>query len=329
MNRRVTIEDIAAEVGVSRQTVTRALNGMDRISDQTRAKVLAASERLGYRASRFASNLARSQKSRAVGFVVATFRNPYYTELIADLLGAAGDRDWQVTVVSHERTPELETLANVAREVDAVIGYFGAPEADIIRTARGVPVVLLERDATLPGMHSVTIDFRAGIADLVAQLRERGSRRFGMLESRLRGDQYVKSGRRLAYEEQVDEPSRRAVVVCEAEHQSVDAGAAGFRRLMAEHPQTDTVIAFSDLMAMGALAAAHEARIDVPEQVRIVGIDGLSLGEVTYPPLSSLAIPGADLARSATDIVAGIFDGSVSGVTRRTVSPRPLWRGTA
>lgn len=67
MKRRVTIEDIAAEVGVSRQTVTRAMNGMPRISPQTRERVLEASRRLGYQPSRFAKNLASNTKTRAIG----------------------------------------------------------------------------------------------------------------------------------------------------------------------------------------------------------------------------------------------------------------------
>ncbi|UNX54028.1 LacI family transcriptional regulator [Georgenia sp. TF02-10] len=328
MSGRVTIKDVAAQAGVSRQTVTRALNGMDEISETTRAKVLEASERLGYRASRFASNLARSDKSRAIGFVVATFRNPFYTELTADLLGAASTRGWQVTVVSHEQASEAETLANVAREVDAIVGYFSLPDDEILQAARGVPVVLLARTPTVPNLWSVDIDFSAGIADLVGQLRQRGSKRFGMLESQLRGGPYVKSGRRAAYETHVDDRSREAVVICEAEYQSVDAGSAGFRRLMAEHPETDTVLAFSDLMAMGALAAAHEEGMQVPGQVRIVGIDGLSLGAVTYPALSTLAIPGDEIASNVADIIEAVLTGSAPNPPHRLVTPRPLWRGT-
>lgn len=324
----MTIEDIATEVGVSRQTVTRALNGMDRISEETRAKVLEASERLGYRPSRFAANLARSRKTRTIGFVVATFRNPYYTELTADLLQAVAGLGWHVTVVSHERTPELSTLATVAGEVDAVVGYFSGSEEEILRTARGVPVVLLGREATLSGLHSVDIDFSGGLEVLIGQLRARGSRRFGMLESRMRGGTYRPSDRRRAYEALVDARSREAVVVCEADYQSVDAGSIGFRELMDRFPDTDTVIAFSDLMAMGALTAAHESGVSVPDQVRIVGIDGLSLGAITYPGLSSLAISGAELARAAVDIVQRAFDGRGDDM-RRVVSPVPLWRGSA
>ncbi|HMR47633.1 MAG TPA: LacI family DNA-binding transcriptional regulator [Arachnia sp.] len=329
MKKRVTIDDIAAEVGVSRQTVTRAMNGMPRISETTRAKVLDASRRLGYQPSRFAKNLARNAKTKAIGFVVESFRNPYYTELTAELLNLAAERGWQVTVSSHEASPPLELPRRLAGEVDVIVGYVGGSPAELAAATHGVPVVLIGDPPPHPGIHSVAIDFDRGIADLLAGLRERGSQRFGLLESRLRGTPYRPSPRRQAYERYVDAASRDAVVVCEADYQSVDAGISGLRRLRAEFPETDTVIAFSDLMAMGALVAAHEDGLRVPEDVRIVGVDGLSLGAVTFPALSTLAILGSELAEALIGLIDRIFDGTAGPSEHLSITPRPLWRGSA
>ncbi|PUB27594.1 LacI family transcriptional regulator [Promicromonospora sp. AC04] len=329
MDQRVTIEDIAAEAGVSRTTVTRAMNGMPRISEKTRSKVLEASERLGYRPSRFAANLARSSKARAIGFVVDSFRNPYYTELTAELLGTAAARGWQMTVLSHEQAPQDELLRRISQDVDVIVGYLSGNESEIAAAARGVPVVLIGEEATHPALHSVAIDFDRGLAALVEGLRARGSRRFGLLESHATGALYEPSSRRLAYGRHVDELSKGSVVVCDAGFQSVDAGIDGFRRLVAEHPETDTVIAFSDLMAMGALVAAHEADIAVPGDVRIVGIDGISLGAVTYPALSSLAIVDTELATVTAGLIDRILSGESRDGERLSITPRPLWRGTA
>jgi LacI family transcriptional regulator len=329
MQRRVTIEDIAREAGVSRQTVTRAMNGMPRISEATRARVLEISERLGYRPSRFAANLARSSKTKTIAFVVDSFRNPYYSELTADLLDAASARGWHMSIFSHEDEPELQLIGRLASEVDAVVGYLGeTDEAALAAAARGVPLVLLGRTATAEGLHSVDFDFGPVFARLVAELRERGAKRFGLLESQPLGAVYEPSTRRIAYEAAVDAASAEAVMVCEAPPQSVDAGELGFNELMDRFPETDTVIAFSDLMAMGALRAAHRRGIDVPGQVRLVGVDGLSLGAVTSPALTTLAILGAPFAEQVAKVVEQALGGQ-GGAERRRAVPSILWRESA
>ncbi|MDA1358233.1 LacI family DNA-binding transcriptional regulator [Glycomyces luteolus] len=330
MQRRVTIEDIAREAGVSRQTVTRAMNGMPRISEATRARILEISERLGYRPSRFASNLARTSKTKTIAFVVDSFRNPYYSELAADLLDAASARGWQMTIVSHEDEPELQLISRLANQVDAVVGYLGeTDEAALAAAARGVPLVLLGRTATSEGLHSVDFDFGPAFAHLVDELRKRGSKRFGLLESQPLGTVYKPSTRRIAYEDAVDPVSAEAVVVCEAPPQSVDAGELGFNDLMDRFPETDTVIAFSDLMAMGALRAAHRRGIDVPGQVRLVGVDGLSLGAVTSPALTTLAILGTAFAEQIADVIGEALDGAGDSAERRRTALPILWRESA
>jgi LacI family transcriptional regulator len=329
MQRRVTIKDIAREAGVSRQTVTRAMNGMPRISEATRDRILEISERLGYRPSRFASNLARTSKTKTIAFVVDSFRNPYYSELAADLLDAASARGWQMTIVSREDEPELQLLSRLANQVDAVVGYLGETDEKALATAaRGAPLVLLGRTATTDGLHSVDFDFGPAFANLVDELRKRGSKRFGMLESQPLGAVYEPSTRRIAYEAAVDPVSAAAVVVCEAPPQSVDAGELGFDELMDRFPETDTVIAFSDLMAMGALRAAHRRGVDVPGQVRLVGVDGLSLGAVTSPALTSLAILGTGFAEQIADVIEQALDGG-DGAERRRASLPILWRESA
>jgi LacI family transcriptional regulator len=330
MSSRVTIEDIAAEAGVSRQTVTRAMNGMKDISDETRARVLAVSQRLGYRPSRFASNLARSRKATTVAFVVDSFRNPYYSELTADILDAASAKGWQMTISSHENEPELKLINRLATEVDAIVGYISEPdEGALLDAARGVPLILLGRTTESDLLHSVDIEYGAPIKDLVAALRARGSRRFAMLESHRAGTTYVPSSRRIAYEAAVDPVSAEAVVVCIAPAQSVDAGEQGFAELIQRFPETDAVIAYSDLMAMGALRAAHRHNIDIPGDVRIVGIDGLSLGAVTLPALSSLAIIGGDIVRHVAEVLEYALGRGGGPAEHRSAVPEPLWRESA
>jgi LacI family transcriptional regulator len=323
--KRVTINDVAAAAGVSRQTVTRAMNAMSEITPETRDRVLRVSDELGYRPSRFASNLAR-QKHHSVGLVVATLRNPYYTELAADLLDVAVARGWQTSIETSNRISEEDVVARLATQVDAIVGYFSvADETALKRAARGVPLVMVERAATMSGVHSIELDFRTGMADFIQQLRSRGSARFGMIDTDLLGREHSPSPRRLAFEEAVG--SARPTIVTAPE--TVQGAASAFAELWRGEPAVDTVIVFNDLMAMGAMQSAHALGLEIPRDVRIVGIDGLSLGEVMHPPLTTLGIDRGEIAITAADIVAECLDAHREASISRMLVPRPLWRMSA
>lgn len=328
--RRATIRDVAREAGVSRQTVTRAMNGMSEISAATRERVLAVSEALGYVPSRFAANMAR-QKSIAVGLVITSLRNPYYTDLAADLLEEFAARGWQVVVVAETDESEEQIVADLATQVDVIVGYLARESLESIRrAARGVPVLLIERDDELPGVHAIAVDFAPGMRALVAGLRERGARTIGMLDH-AEPDEYAPSARRLRFEECLA-PGEAALVATGGE--TIAGGAHAFGELLAAHPEVDAVIAFNDMMALGALQRASRLGLEVPRDVRIAGIDGLSLGAAMLPSLTSLTIDRALIARAAALRLAELLSpggagGAGAAGPMTVVTPWPEWRDSA
>ncbi|MET4590814.1 LacI family DNA-binding transcriptional regulator [Arthrobacter sp. 754] len=323
---RVTIRDVARAAGVSRQTVTRAINDMSEISQETRQRVLETVEELGYRPNRFAIDLSR-QRTHAVGLIVRTFLNPYYAQLADAFISELRRRDWQV-VVSTAEQGEAEAVRSMASQADAIIGYFVRPQEEFAAAARGVPIVQLEQRATIPGVHSIELDFRTGITDLVAALRAKGAQRFAMIDasSADSGSAAVGSPRRGFFEEAVGAP---CPVVTEPE--TIAGGVNGFRRLLAQDPEIDTVLAFNDLMAMGAVQGAHTLGVDVPGAVRIVGIDGISLGEAISPTLTTLSLETHAVAAEAASILAELFasEPMPSASITRAVTPVVLWRESA
>lgn len=323
---RVTIRDVARAAGVSRQTVTRAINEMPEISEATRQRVMRTVEELGYRPNRFAIDLSR-QRTHAVGLIVRTFLNPYYAQLADAFITELRRRDWQVVVGTAEQG-EAEAVRSMASQADAIIGYFVRPQEEFAAAARGVPIVQLEQRATIPGVHSVELDFRTGITDLVAGLRAKGARRFAMIDAAITNSEGVTAGspRRSFFEEAVGAP---CLVVTEPE--TIAGGANGFKRLLAEDPEIDTVLAFNDLMAMGAVQEAHTLGVDVPGTVRIVGIDGIALGEAISPTLTTLSLETHAVAAEAASILAELFasEPMPSASITRAVTPAVLWRESA
>ncbi|WP_205325470.1 LacI family DNA-binding transcriptional regulator [Glycomyces sp. YM15] len=329
MAKRVTILDVAAEAGVSRQTVTRAMNDMAEISEGTRRKVLDAADRLGYRPSRFARNLVTRQKTHAMGLLVASFRNPYFTDIAADMLSEASARGWQLMVAASEGG-EREALALLSTQVDVVAGHFSLSHADLLEATRGLPVVCLEWSSDLPGVHTVEVDIESGIIEAVEALRLRGARRFGMVDSgysvRTRGA-YEPSSKRQWFERAVGD-QLTGVVVGE---ETISGGGRAFAELLRMHPETDAVLMFNDLMALGAVQSAHAVGVDVPGRVRIVGIDGLALGEAVDPPLTTISLDRHGLASNTLDIVERIEQADFARIDpiHRTVRSKMLWRASA
>jgi len=319
--KKVTINDVAAAAGVSRQTVTRAMNHMSRISPETRKRVLEISDQLGYRPSRFASNLAR-QKHHALGLVVATLRNPYYSDLAADVIDTTAERGWEAMVATTEHVNEVDVVERLSHHVDVIAGYFSSgDEAAIAHAAGGLPVISIERPMSAPGLHAVELDFRTGIGELVAELQGRGTRRIAMIDLVTAGRAYAPSHRYRLVEEIVG-----AELVAASATEALQSSSEALQQILESHPEVDTVIAFNDLTAMGVLLGAHSRGLSVPEDLKVVGIDGLSLGDGMYPALSTLKIDGREIADAILDLAETAPNSQSSS---RIVVPRPLWRQSA
>ena len=180
----------------------------------------------------------------------------------------------------------------------------------------------------MPGVHSVELDFQAGITNLVTALRAKGARRFAMIDSSRPASHgaAVGSPRRHLFEQAV---GAQCLVVEEPE--TIAGGVDGLRKLLAQDPRIDTVLAFNDLMAMGAVQGAHTLGVDVPGKVRIVGIDGISLGEAISPTLTTLSLETQAVAAAAASILGELFatEPMPSASITRTVIPVVLWRESA
>jgi LacI family transcriptional regulator len=331
MTRKVTINDVAAVAGVSRGAVTRALNDKGDISQETKTRVLEVAARLGYRPSRFARNFAARTKSVAIGYVVASFRNPYYTDLAADILQEAKRRGWHVVITATEGVDEEEALELLRDQVDVIVGHITVPQDRIKVIARGLPVVLLERTSRIAGIHSINLDWRAGVKVAIEALYARGAQHIGMIDSGYSlktSTSYLPSERRQYFEEVV-RPQSRGAVVWGVE--TFAGGGEALKTLLTTHPQTDAVLAFNDVMAIGAIQGALAMGAAVPGRVRILGVDGLLLGEAISPKLSSLAIDREAIARGALDIVdelAAYHFREVPSIHRSTEA-KLLWRESA
>lgn len=305
-SRRVTIHDVARSAGVSRQTVSRALNDKDEIDGATKQRVLDAARELGYRPSRFARGLVR-QDTTTIGLVIPDLLNPFFTEVAAAALEAARARGWHVVVydTADRAEEEFGTLQVIASQVDAVVGYFSCSEHDLERFTRGLPVVLIGREHPTGRFSSIRIDGEEGVHTAVAHLVAAGHRHIGMLDHDGRAEPSVRRDWFATAAAAHGIAPDRVV----GAQQSADGGGTALRKLLGTHPEVTAVFTFNDIIAIGALREARRLGRGVPGDLAVVGFDGLQLGTLVEPPLSSVALDTRRLGALAIDQVARLLTG--------------------
>jgi LacI family transcriptional regulator len=308
--KRVTLRDVAKAAGVSHQTVSRAINGKGEIDPETQRRVLDVARDLRYRPSRFARGLVRPDVV-SIAVVVPDVVNPFFPEFIDGVIQAAGSRDWQVVVASTEndRSRELALVRSLAQQVDAIVGYLTHPDEALDSSVGGVPLVIVDRGLDSSTYALVQVDAATGIRAALRHLIDRGHRRIGMIDCVPICDPIV---RQRTFHEVAAEHALPIddswVVVGE---QSIAGGNTAFLELREAHPDATAVLAFNDLVAIGAHQAARSTGVRVPEDCAIVGYDGLSIGELIEPALTTVHLDKRRLGELAVHQVDRLLSGEL------------------
>lgn len=308
--KRVTLRDVAQAAGVSHQTVSRAINGKGEIDPGTQQRVLDVARQLRYRPSRFGRGLVRPDVV-SVGLIVPDVVNPFFPEFVAGVIAAADERDWQVLVASTEndRSRELALVRSLGQQVDALVGYISHPDAQLEPYVGAVPLVIVDRGLDSSNHALVHIDTAAGIRAGMQHLIDRGHRRIGMIDCECMTAPMV---RRRTFLELVGEhalPVEEGWIVMG--EQSPAGGAAAFEALYAARPDVTAVVAFNDLVAIGALRAARGLGVQVPDDCALVGYDGLSVVDLVDPPLTTLHLDKRRLGELAIHQVDQLLAGEL------------------
>lgn len=308
--KRVTLRDVAQAAGVSHQTVSRAINGKGEIDPETQRRVLDVARRLRYRPSRFGRGLNRPD-TVSVGLIVPDVVNPFFPEFVAGVIAAADERDWQVLVASTEnnRTRELALVRSLGQQVDALVGYISHADAELEPYVEAVPLVLVDRALESPIHALVHIDTAAGIRAGMQHLIDRGHRRIGLIDCECLTAPMVRRRTFLEVAREHALPVDEDWIVMG--EQSPAGGAAAFEALHAARPDLTAVVAFNDLVAIGALRAARRLGVQVPDDCALVGYDGLSVADLVDPPLTTLHLDKRRLGELAIHQVDRLLAGEL------------------
>ncbi|MFE0020214.1 LacI family DNA-binding transcriptional regulator [Amycolatopsis sp. NPDC059021] len=303
-SRPATIRDVANMVGVSHQTVSRVINDSPNVDPETRRRVLDAANVLKYRPSRHARALAKPDV-KTIGLLVPDLTNPFFPEVIEGVLDAAGERGWQVTIRTTGRSDEREVLRATIRSADAVVGYFTSAGVPSSGREWDVPVVALDNELDGPQACGVQIDVEDAVRQGIGHLLERGHTEIGMLDCSTTCDRHR---RREAFVRVLTEhgipPAEGRIRMTD---QSFDGAAAATHVLVDGDPELTAIFAFNDVVAIGALRALRARGLRVPGDCAVLGFDGLAIGGLVTPTLTSLHIDTRRLGALAVEQVEAMI----------------------
>lgn len=278
--RRATSYDVAKLAGVSQSAVSRCFRPGSSVSADKRKAIQKAAAKLGYQPNAIASGLI-TKRSNLVAVLISNLTNLYYPEVLAELTHRLTGKGVRVLLFALQSESDVDAaLDQVWRyRVDGAISAARLSVAQLRSFERHrVPVVLYNRFAEGEPVPSVCCDSIGGERLLVDRLVRTGHRTFGIIAGP--PDNFVGNKRVEGARARLAEHGLAATIVEGLfDH---DSGAAGLRALMASDTRPDAVICANDLMAIGAIdAARHEFGLSLPDDLSVVGFDGV--GPATWP----------------------------------------------
>lgn len=302
-----TQEDVAARANVSRALVSLVFRDAPNVSDDSRARVLRAAQELGYRPNALARSLAR-KASRTIGVHINDITNPYMASVYAALAAAAEQAGYDLLLGAGTGPLSSESpLVNTLR-AHQVCGLLlespFMPTPQLAELITGAPSVLIGRDETLPQLDVVTTNERQAATLAVHHLTELGHVHIAHISG---GDNSSARGRAQGYVSAMHGAGLEPWIVDGSFTE--DGGRIAAYELLAADRLPTAIIAANDLIAVGAMATFHDAGIDVPGDVSVVGYDNSQIAQLDLVQLTSIKQDVEAFGRTAVELLLERVEG--------------------
>ncbi|MQA17135.1 MAG: LacI family DNA-binding transcriptional regulator [Pseudonocardiaceae bacterium] len=339
LRRPATLASLAAELGVSRTTVSNAYNRPDQLSPELRQRVLETARQLGYPGPDPVARSLRTRQAGAVGLLFTealsyAFRDPAAVGFLEGLaLGCEEAGQGLLMVPASPEADHAHTAAAVHRAaVDGFVVY-SVPDDDPHFAAvqqRPLPLVVCDQPI-LEGVDHVGIDDRGAMAGLGGHLIELGHRRVGVICMRLGRDRndglvevarqhaahfHVQRARLAGLQDAFGPEEWSAVRVVERFDHTVESGASAAAQLLDHDPGLSALAATSDILALGALEELRRRGLRVPEDVTVTGFDGIP--EAERIGLTTVRQPVREKGRAASRLLLERAEGRCRSISLPT-----------
>ncbi len=306
------ILQVAKRANVSTATVSRVLNGFPGVREKTVARVRRAIAEMNYVPNPNARSL-RVGRTRMFGLIVSDVNNPFFPELIDAFEALAAAEGIEVIFTHTNYDPRrLHNCIRrmIERSVDAIAVMTSEVEEDSLKEAinAGIPVVLMNQRAMAGKYPNVLVEYTTGFREALEHLLALGHRDIGFIA----GPQSLNSarGRKDAFTAALRDHGLhvRSEWIAIGDMR-VEGGRKAMDALLARNPRPTAIVASNDLMAVGALQAAHASRVRVPRDLSIIGFDDVPIASMVHPPLSTIRHPRREVAARAFECLWKIVQG--------------------
>ncbi|MCG7335754.1 LacI family transcriptional regulator [Sporosarcina sp. ACRSM] len=308
-----TIRDVAKLANVSIATVSRVINQNGYVNGETKKKVNNAIELLKYKPNSIAKGLA-SGKTKTMALILPDISNPFFSELARAVEDSASSQGYTVFLCNtdSDTNKEKDYIRKMKdRFVDGILfaGHtLQEPEIKTLEEEK-IPLVVLDRAPGEDICLVVRSNNREGAKLAVRHLLEIGCNKI----AHIYGPQEVATARErlLGFEEAVKEFSWYTPSLLEQGDFTIKGGMDAVGLLLKRHPDVDGIFTGNDLMALGALKKLKQLKIKVPDQISLIGFDGIELTEITEPEITTIAQPIYQIGSLATSLLIKKIEGSL------------------
>ena len=332
----MNIREVARLAKVSTATVSRTINGSDKVTPKTKERVQRAIEELKFYPNTWARALG-SGRSSLYGLIISDITNPFFPELVKSFEDIAVQHGQDVLVANTNYDPariELCVTRMLQRKVDGVAIMTSEMDARLITEfqSREIPLVFLDTGKAEALTSNIVVDYAAGVDAAVEHIVNLGHTKIAFIS----GPMNLRSARvrREAFAGCLERRGIGAGLTEEGNHQ-VDGGHQAMARMLERKERPTAVLASNDMTAIGALGAIHERGLRVPEDISIVGFDDIQISAFTQPALTTVRLSRDEIARVAFRALYSIRQDGGKGaeyavrptlVVRKSTGPAPRQR---
>lgn len=302
--RRGGVAAVAAAAGVSPATVSRAYNLPDLVNDDVRKRIFEVAARLSYSPNPVARAL-RSRKTHIVGAAIPSLDYAIYARMIDCFQNRFAESGYTTIVLTtgfdnREIYDKVRLL--VDRGVEALLLVGAVEDVRVQEFLRAAAIPTVTTYSALPGeiVPSVGFNNYEATACVMDHLIALGHRQFAMIAGPIEGNDRQRS-RIAAYRDRIAAGGLEGADRVLSRPYTMDAGGEALSVLLGEHPETTAVICNSDIFAFAALAQCRRFGVRVPQDLSVSGFDDFDYASRLDPPLTTVAVPAADMGVAAAD----------------------------
>lgn len=328
--RSITINDVAADAGVSRSTVSLVLRGSSRIPAATKIRVEKSIRRLGYTYNRTAASL-RSQSSQTVGLMINDVANPFFAEVTAGIERAVDETGMMLYLVdSSEDIARQSRLLNSLQE-HGVAGLVVCPatgsSASVFTqlVATGMPLCIGVRPLDVPGADFAGPDHREAAELAVQHLIDRDHRDIAFVGGETGNPAYTErlSGYSTTLTKHGLEFDKSRVF---ERRPGSDAAHPSVEKILSLSPRPTAILCYNDSIAIAVLHVLRQHGLAPGRDIAVVGIDGIATAELASPPLTTVSLDPRQIGEESIRLVMARIAAPKRSPSRVVLKPRLIVR---